>query len=118
MPKKLTKNGWRALRVFTSYSIAQAGGAAVYIDYFPDGFNSTRSWNVLPVGPGVGDHYRKVFPVNSRREKAQVAVAAQAWCEEHGLAPSGTTPFWERDPFGGLQAAGHACKGRASGPTA
>lgn len=111
MAKQLTKEGWRALRVFNSAELCRRGGRGVYVSYCPAQAGREARfayWCVLSPGsktdPGGhwSDGYNKTFTVRARDEKEAKRLEAIAWAAEVYKIEG----EWERDPWGDYHPAG------------
>lgn len=105
MPKRLTRNSWRALGVFNSHQLCQRGGKGVYVAYIPTDRGRGGHgayWQVIrpgyktdPGGPWY-NHGHKTFNLWRREEKEAKRLEAIAWASER----YGITGEWQRDPWG------------------
>jgi hypothetical protein len=109
--KRLTKEGWRALRVFNSRGLCVRGGKGVFVAYVgPDCGRGGHGayWQVIkpgfktdPDGPWYC-HGHKTFSLWKREEKEAKRLEAIAWAS-FVFKVEGE---WERDPWGDYHPAG------------
>jgi hypothetical protein len=109
MPKRLSKEGWRALKIYSPYGLCKAGGKGVVVSYWgaERGLCFAR-WAVIhpdyktdPNGHWM-DNGNKTFSVYSRKDKEPKRLEAIAWAS----ARYGITGEWERDPWGDYHPSG------------
>lgn len=106
MMKRLTKESWRALRIFNPHELCERGGSAVYVSYrarVTGRGAQTAAWQVIrpdgaPTDPSAAwyNYGHKTFLVMHPADKEAKRLEAIGWASfVYDIKGE-----WERDPWG------------------